>query len=406
MECTAILVLLLPYCLSAQTTECYSNATILVRENNDSYVSQKNRTIHIKDDKIELIENQNGIGYVAQNSCVDLKDKIVIPGLIDLHIHLNLDATNCDKKSDKRCNSYQCRNINDNLQDYLLYGITTVLDLGAARYVIKCIDPQSVKPNFIYAGSILTDPSSPNNPSELEDCLMAYIECPLNEVHAKLLVREQKSLGASVIKIRDSDPNSKIRKAIIQEARKLDLIVVEHQIDMDKRLEMFRDSLILKPDLFAHAVLSEPISSTNKQYKINELTNAMKKNGVGIVTTLQVSSKYQPAIEEQGLTHLSRCKKRGVLFGLGSDSGFKARHGNGLYYEYDRITEHFNNWEVALKASTFDASKLLNLESQIGSFNSGAIADFLVLDTIPYNSDVIANYKMLIKSGKVVINNF
>jgi len=106
--------------------------------------------------------------------------------------------------------------------------------------------------------------------------------------------------------------------------------------------------------------------------------------------------KYAPA-------NLKKMKEAGVNIGCGTDAGMPFLLHGLLYKEMELLSKvGFSNKEV-LQCATINNAKILNMEDQIGSINTGKLADLTILKTNPFLS--LDSYKeplLVIKEGKII----
>lgn len=106
------------------------------------------------------------------------------------------------------------------------------------------------------------------------------------------------------------------------------------------------------------------------------------KHGTGAGVRPDVVRKAQSAID-QHIASFKRAHKAGVKLAMGTDTGVPyTQHGNNLD-EVVYLVEMGLSPMQALTAATFDAARLLKLDSQIGSLDAGKFADFVVVDGDP-----------------------
>jgi len=115
---------------------------------------KENQNILIRNGKIEQISTQEI--NVADAKFIDANGKMVIPGLIDMHVHTHSPGTP----------TWKMRIPNDtlidrNLSAFLYSGITTVFDMGAPindiqNTVKRVVEEGKVNPRIFYAGPMIS----------------------------------------------------------------------------------------------------------------------------------------------------------------------------------------------------------------------------------------------------------
>jgi hypothetical protein len=360
------------------------NASTLHFDENGELLWDDNVTLRIKKGLIDTVyNNELPIDFPKKNNHVDLQNHYIIPGLIDSHIHLTLKETK------------NCSEVKDFLGKYLQNGITTVVDLGISEEIENCLERDKNSPNILTAGNIYESYAK-------NSCNLSYVSCPSNIQNAKKSVLNSYKKGRKIIKIRNMTPDSEVRNALIKQARKLDMIVVEHQSALFRRVEIFEDKNIEKPDVFAHAPPEKfrKITEFTNDYKTHSfLLDSMKQRGMGVISTIVVNKDLES--QNGGLLILKMAEGKEVPVALGTDSGFGDPHGAALHKEYDLVAKSLS-WTSALKAATYDAAKLFKINDSLGSIRSGKIADLVVLHKLPTNLSNLQDICMVIKSGEVV----
>ncbi|MGH9660530.1 MAG: amidohydrolase family protein, partial [Bryobacteraceae bacterium] len=158
---------------------------------------------------------------------IDGKGRFVVPGLIDLHVHLGSRAGPQFDASE-----YTAERVTENLRTYLKYGITTVRSVGterAAGFEVRKAQPAAGARLFT-AGRGFT--AKGGHPSPEVDEVTRQVDDP---AEARRQVGELASQQADLIKIwvddgRGSRPKIKapVIEAILDEARKHNLPVTAH----------------------------------------------------------------------------------------------------------------------------------------------------------------------------------
>jgi imidazolonepropionase-like amidohydrolase len=79
----------------------------------------------INNGRIEWVGGTSALNAPADAQVIDCTGKYVMPGIIDLHVHL---ANTVDMVQDKR--NFTKQSVEHDLQVYASYGVTTVMSLG------------------------------------------------------------------------------------------------------------------------------------------------------------------------------------------------------------------------------------------------------------------------------------
>lgn len=171
-------------------------------------------TLLIEGDRIEAvyetIRTPESLELAADTTVVDLSDSFVMPGFIDLHVHLSGDRTSREPDEYvKRSDSYIALRASTHARETLMAGFTTVRDLGSRGNTIFALrdaiaDGWVVGPKIVASGAPIT-------PSAGHGDQHGYREEVLNALPAdgvcngaddcRRVVRETIKRGADVIKV-------------------------------------------------------------------------------------------------------------------------------------------------------------------------------------------------------------
>lgn len=319
----------------------------------------------------------------------EAEDSTLLPGLIDLHIHLVWDG------STDPVSTLLLQKPEETLlwaagvaEKYVRRGITTVRDLGssgdAAIHVAVAIERGWITgPRIIASGRtlIMTGGHDP--------FWGIMVDGPYEALKA---VRTQIFAGAGVIKVSASGgvygrargeqvENSELRldelKAIVEEAHRLGLKVAAHAISESS----IANCLEAGVDTIEHG-----------HFLTQEQAEVMVAKGSALVPTLYV---YRRIAEAEGIPAYARAKARniveqhrravlmarekGLLVGAGSDAGSPLTPHPSLIEEIACLVDAGFTPEEALRAATGSAAKILGLEGEIGSIKPGLRADLMLV---------------------------
>lgn len=373
--------------------------------------------------ELELIEDheiwfENGIiSEIAPTSKekadyeIDGEDGYLIPGLIDLHVHVIWDGSEDPvSMTEKEGYEQMLMRAVGNGYHYLEHGITTVRDIGSiddiSIHVAKAIRRGIIKgPEIITSGKTLTmtgghDPFWANFVDGKDDALKG--------------VREQIYKGATVIKISasggvygrsegesagQSELSLEEMTIICDEAHKFGLNVASHAIGR----ESIKNSILAGVDTIEHG-----------HYMDDELMDLMEENKVAWNPTLFV---YRQVAEHQGVPEYAREKakeivkihdaafkkyhKRNILIGAGSDAGSPGVSHHALKDEMYAMNETIQDNKETLKTATVTAGKILKREK--GIILEGYEADLVILKVNPLeNLEHLNTIQQVIVKGESV----
>ncbi len=350
-----------------------TNAQIVDIENE----TIRSGTVLINAGKIELIDytsTEAGIDYKV----VDLENSYLMPGMIDVHTHLNNLA------SAKRA---------------LLSGVTTVRSASVAAFQDVSISKMVINghldgPDMIPCGVYVTPML---NETILADTRLGNLTGPVDtEEELRQLVRINIDRGAKVIKTRGTEraglPQTDPRKQtytkeqlgwIVDEASKDDIPVIIHA----------------HGDEGARAAVEAGAKSIEHgTFLTDETLQLMKEKNVFLVPTyitlldlVHPGGDYEhPVLEMRGKYMVPKSERTiksaiqmGVKIATGADNRYKAETTSRVSME----VEHFRRlgmeaWD-ALRTTTSLAAELLKIEGQTGKMEIGYEADLIALPDNP-----------------------
>lgn len=368
----------------------------------------KNKKILIKDGIIHSIATDVQPSRHAQE--IDAKGKIVMPGLIDLHVHLMWDGSSnpVQTMNDEGYEQMLIR-ASSYCQTYLQNGITTVRDVGSvddiALHIANSVNNNLISgPNIISSGKTLTmsgghDPFWARFVDGKEEALKG--------------VREQIFKGAKVIKVSatggvygrtegekvgNAELNVDELTVICNEAHKFGLKVASHAIGRDGILNSINAGI----DTIEHG-----------HYLDEELIKKMIKNDVAWIPTLFVYNQIakqddvptyakEKAIEivEKHMQAFKRFFNNDILVGAGSDAGSPLTSHPSLLDELLQMNEYIDDKINILKTATVNAGKILG--KNIGQIKEGYEADLILVDNNPLDDlYTLKNIYKVLKKGHV-----
>ena len=333
---------------------------------------------------------------------VDLKDKFVLPGLMDMHVHLTLLKDKNSKADDMALAGVI------NAKKTLMAGFTTVRDVGAWGNVIfklrkKIRQGQIDGPRVFATGQIIGVGAQDGG-----------LECNGPE-SCRRTTRELIRQGADWIKIYASCSGSKFCShkdgaavffddeitAVMQVAKKYGIKVAAHSHPRDSAL-------------FA---LKHGVSSIEHGSFMNDKAlKAMKKQGVYFVPTLSVHDMLEKLKKDDKIpapmqTHndaflefhpqtIKNAYKKGVKIATGSDAGI-VPHGKN-YRELERFVDLGISPADAIKMATVNGADLLGKTQDLGTVEAGKFADIIALSANPLQ-DIhnIEKVTFVMKNGQI-----
>lgn len=389
------------------------------------------KTVVIQQGKITRIEN----GYLTlsqlklqsnDTKVIDLKDKFLMPGFIDMHVHIT-DERNPDE------NPHEWTTLNDSDAAYkvvpflnrtLEAGFTTVRDLGADHKLIGAIK-RSVQKGYIAGPRVIAATSAISATgghgdfhgyrTEIEEAMGENVAICDGSDDCRRAVRAVVKQGADVIKITATGGvlsntaagvgkqlTDDELKAIVETAHSLGRKVAAHAHQADG----------------INAALRAGVNSIEHgSYLDDESVKLFVETGAYLVPTLlagvsvteelDVNPNIPPAIvtkiKEVGPVveaSFKRALKGGVNIAFGTDSGV-SKHGTNAR-EFELLVKYGMNEADAIVSATKTAAELLGMENQIGTIEVGKWADIVAVSGNPLQDiSLLKNVQFVMKEGKV-----
>src|SRR6478735_9830384 len=414
--CLAFLLMLSTFLLNAQKTIIYCGKMVDVK--NAAMLIEM--SIVVDSGRIKDVIK----GYIqagAGDKVIDMKNKTVMPGLIDCHVHLESETSPNEVLNGFRLNpaDYAFNSIGY-AEKTLMAGFTTVRDVGGSGVNISlrnAINKGLVKgPNIYTAGKIISstgghgDPTTGlndefrGNPGIVEGVANGVDEC----IKA---VRERYKEGSDLIKITASGGVLSLEK---------DGTGAQFSIDEIKAIVITAKDYGMKVAAHAHgaeaikrAILAGVTSIEHGTFMDDEDIMLFKKYNVWFVPTIiagkSVSDSamkpgYFPPLIAQKATAIgpqiqatfSKAYKGGVKIAFGTDAGLYANGKNWMEMEY--MNQAGMPTLEILQSATWNASELIGISDKTGSIEKGKWADIVAVEGDPSKDlQVMGKMKFVMK---------
>ena len=390
----------------------------------------QNAVVVIDGSKISQAGAAASVKVPAGAMVIDGRGKFVIPGLADMHHHLQSGSTRPQQ------------NLHSNLRRMLAVGVTTVFDPSVSLKEFTALkaaaaDDAAPYAHFFSTGPIVTVKSDYFG-------LMVGAPTPDNAMQAQAAVRDLKAAGVDAIKVGYDDlswsmtqglPTLKreVLEAIITEAHQQNLKVFAHA----PVLKHAKDALGLGLDGLMHGIIDEPIDQ--------EFITLMKRNRASYVATMALfndmadvnawAKRLAPSWDRAALqparlyeffaspagvqrfnsifsnlaftrSHLPVQKDNvkkildaGIPVVLGTDTGFEGvLIGVSTQIELELLVDAGLTPRQALGAATINAARMIGREKDLGTVEAGKLADLVILDADPLRD--IRNVTRIVRTMK------
>ncbi len=391
----------------------------------------KNAAIVIENGKIRDIGPRGNVRIPSNVRTIDARDKFMIPGLIDSHVHFFQSAdiyTRPDVVDLRKLRPYETERdwIRERLPvtfaRYIASGITSVVDVGGPMWNFEVRDlAEKTKnaPRVAVAGPLI----STYVPPALEVSDPPIIKCS-TPAGAREMVRKLAERKPDLIKIwfihRDGDDlaeQSAMVKAATDESHARNLRVAVHAT----QLATAKAALDAGADILVHSVTDHTVD--------NEFLDLAKKRDVLYMTTLIVEEGYREVLNNE--VNLSDIEKRlgdprvietwaelakippdeipgglrrrpprdarpisfqnlavldaaGVRIVGATDAGnIGTLHGPALHRELELMVEAGLRPAEVLISATKNAAAVMGRQGELGTLEKGKLADLVILDADP-----------------------
>lgn len=377
------------------------------------------------DGRITGIADARTVRWGANVKHVDLGDKTLLPGLIDMHVHLDGPADIGGYRGLEFTDSFWGMTAVKNARDMLDAGFTTVRNVGSGERndigLKQAIDAgYAVGPRIVPAGYALGATGG--------HCDSTYLPPSLEKDHKeegvgdtpdelRYQVRRQRKYGAEVIKVcatggvfsRNTEPGQQQLtdaelKAIADEAHQWGLRVAAHAHGASG----IRAAIAAGIDTIEHVSLvddegirmavarKQPVWFSMDIYNTEYTQAEGAKNGV-----LEDNLRKDREIAQIQRDNFRKANKAGVRMVFGSDAGVMP-HGQ-VGKQFRVMVEYGMTPLQAIQAATRNAAEALGREKDVGAIAVGRYADIVAVDGDPL-TDVrqLEDVDAVVKGGVLV----
>lgn len=387
---------------------------------------QSEMTVVVEDNTITAIEQ----GYTQpgdDDNVIDLKSSTVMPGLMDMHVHLSFQhggpATYLQRftmnEADVAIRAAHYA------EKTLMAGFTTVRNLGDSYYetvaLRNAIDGDFVPGPRVYtAGKSIATTGGHADPSNG----MAHVLRPdvsprqgvvNGPIDAREAVRARYQEGTDVIKITATGGVLSVAKSgqnpqfmadelegIVSTAKDYGMTVAVHAHGKEGMARAIKAGV----DSIEHGTyMDEEIMALMKEHDTFYVPTIMagefvaekaKIDGYFPDMVRPKAAKIGPLIQQT----FENAHKAGVNIAFGTDSGVSA-HGENAR-EFELMVEAGMSEQAALKTAMTHSAKLLGIDDKLGSLAAGKLADIVAVNGNPLKDiGVMKNITFVMKDGVV-----
>ena len=383
------------------------------------------KTVIVSGEKIKAIKNGFVVPENPKDVLVDLKSKTVMPGLIDMHVHMENEYNPARYMDQFTANEADVAFKSVNYAEItLLAGFTTVRDLGGTGVNIalrNAINNNTiVGPRIFTAGKAIATTGGHADPTNGRNKLLMGDPGPEQGVinspdEARKAVRQRYKNGADNIKItatggvlsvakNGQNPQFTIEevKAICATAKDYGMIIAAHAHG-DEGMQ--------------RAVIGGVTTIEHGTKMSTKTMDLMKEYGTYFVPTItagkavaenaKIEGFYPEIIIPKALeigpkiqSTFAKAYKRGVPIAFGTDAGVFPHGLNAKEFGY--MVEVGMPEIEAIQSATITNAKVLGLANQLGQIKTDYIADIVATDSNPVDDiSAMERVDFVMKAGKI-----
>lgn len=383
----------------------------------------KNKTILIENGRIKSVSDTKG--EVIADEIIDLSNSWVMPGFMDLHVHLEGESSPSGYLEEFTKNqadiAYDAAVF---AKRTLMAGFTTVRDLGGSGVntsLSKAIAMGKVEGPRIYSAGLAiattgghADPTNGYR-SDLEGDPGPRQGVINSREEARKAVRQNYKDGAQVIKITATGGVLSLAKSGM--APQFTMDELEGIIEAANDLGMVTAAHAHGAEGMKRAVLAGINSIEHGSLMTEEVMDLMVERGTYYVPTLsagiftmekaEIKGYYPDIVVPKAKTigaqmqgTFNKAYLKGVKIAFGTDSGVSPHGENAKEFQY--MVQAGMKPDDAIKSATIEAAKLLRVDDELGQIKDGYIADIVAVDHDPLQDiKILQNVSFVMKEGVV-----
>ena len=375
----------------------------------------------------KIVDVQKGYITAKESSAqiIDLKDKVVLPGLMDMHVHIEGQSSKKRYEEGFRMNKADVAlRATTYCEKTLMAGFTTVRDLGGSGVNVslqKAIARGFIKGPRIYTAekAIATtgghaDPSNGVRADLMGD--PGPKEGVINSAEdARKAVRQRYKNGADCIKITSTGGVLSVAKD--GQGPQFRMEELEAIVAISKDYGFVTAAHAHGAEGMKRAVLAGIHSIEHGTFMTPEIMELMKEKGTYLVPTIsaglyvaekaKIDGYFPPVIAEKAKVvgpqiqdSFGRAYKAGVKIAFGTDSGVSPHGDNAKEFIY--MVEAGMPEMEAIQSATMTAAELMRIDDILGSIEAGKLADIIAVEDDPTKDiSTLLKVSFIMKEGTI-----
>ncbi|QOI96116.1 MAG: amidohydrolase family protein [Flammeovirgaceae bacterium] len=387
---------------------------------------QPQMTLVVEGNKITKVEK----GFTkpgTTDKLIDLSKKTVMPGLIDLHVHLE-GETNKDQALQRFTSNKADVAFRSTVyaRKTLLAGFTTVRDLGGSG--VNTSLRNAINQGLVVGPRIFSVGKSIGTTGGHADPTNGYREDLMGDPGPKEGVINSPEEARQAVRQRYKDGSDLIKITATGGVLSLAKDGSGPQFTMDELKAIVETAKDYGMHTAAHAhgtegmkraVLAGITTIEHGTMMTEEIMDLMKEKGTYYVPTISAGKFVADKAKEPGYYHplvtpkalaigpqiqetFGKAYKRGVKIAFGTDAGVFPHGENGKEFTY--MVEAGMPAMEAIKSATVVAAEVVGMSDKIGTIETGKLADIVATDDNPLrNIKTMEKVSFVMKEGVVYL---